>query len=92
MTRVKAISNFANDEHLQGDVFDITDDAEVKRLVEVQAVEVVHEATPVTEPAPQPVAAPAPVAPQPVPTATQQPTPEQISHDVAQVEQGNTQV
>lgn len=97
MARVKAIANFADGSHKQGEVFDIADQAEAERLVSVQAVELVGASEPVTEVTQgQPTVA-TPLATLNEPsvqsgTSVNQPTPAQIAHDVAQVEANNTQV
>jgi hypothetical protein len=48
MARVKAISNFADDSHKQDDVFDVDGDA-LQHLIDVDAVVVVADETPLTE-------------------------------------------
>lgn len=70
MPRVKAISNFADGSHAQGDVFDLSDE-DAKRFIAVEAVELVADDTTVTEQA-APATAPVTATPQPQPVQAAQ--------------------
>lgn len=84
--RVKAICNFADDGHRQGDVFDV-EEAEAERLIAVEAVELTEEETP--QEADEPTA-PVP-APDDVPTTdpepSAQPTAEQVAATLAALDE-----
>lgn len=98
MTKVVAISNFADGSRKQGDQFEINDDAELERLVAVEAVSVVDESAdpgktdeedaPAAPPAPEEPANPDPLdepnpPEQPPASPSKQPTQAEVDKTLA---------